>query len=83
MNRDDYLEGLKGHYIEEIHEALIESEKNQGEDINYILLNQLIYMSWHSAKIEGVPLELFRGWISDAIPELTDYIELINSKQAA
>ena len=83
MNRDDYIEVLKNHYIEEIHDSLIKSEKNDGEDINYILLNQLVYMSWHSAKIEGVPLELFRDWILDAIPELTDYIELINLKQAA
>lgn len=83
MNRDDYMEGLKSHYIEEINESLVESEINHGEDINYILLNQLVYLSWYSAKIEGVPLELFIIWISDAIPELTDYIDLINLKQAA
>ncbi len=83
MNRDDYLIVLKEHYIEEIDEALIESRKNQGEMIDYGLLNQLVLRSWNSAKIEGVPLELFINWVSDTIPEVVTYIELVNLRKSA
>ena len=83
MNRNDHLEGLKNHYIEEIIEALRESEHDQGATIDYMALNDKILFSWKSAHIEGVDLDTFVDWISDAIPEHINKLDIVRIKKAA
>ena len=83
MNNDDHLEALKKHYIEEIHEALYESKVNQGESINYELLNDKILLNWKSAHMEGVSFELFTDWVIDALPDHKPYLEITKIKKSA
>ena len=67
MDRNDHIETLKNHYIKEIHTALKESEHDHGTVVDYNKLNDIILFSWKSAHIEGVDLNTFVDWISDAI----------------
>ena len=83
MNKGDHLEALKSHYIEEIKEALIESEHDQGTVIDYALLNDKILFSWKSAHLEGVDLNTFVDWISDAIPEHFNHLDIVKIRKAA
>ena len=83
MNRGDHLEGLKSHFIEEIQEALRESESDHGTIINYHKLNDKILFSWKAAHLEGVDLNTFVDWISDAIPEHFKNLDIVKIKNAA
>jgi len=83
MNKSDHLETLKTHYLEEIHEALRESEHEKGTIIDYVKLNDLILYSWKSAHIQGVDLETFVNWIGDAIPQHIDNIDIVKINKAA
>lgn len=83
MNKGDHLEALKNHYIEEIQEALVESEHEQGRVVDYRILNDKILYSWKSAHIEGVDLDTFVDWLSDAIPEHVNSIDIFKIKKSA
>jgi len=83
MDRNDHIEALKSHYIEEIQEALRESEHEKGTIIDYNQLNDKILFSWKSAHIEGVDLDTFVDWISDAIPEHVNNLDIVRIKGAA
>ena len=83
MNKEDHFEGLKKHFIEELHEAVLECEENLGKKMDYRLLNQKIDQSWKSAKLEGVELQQFNGWITDAIPEHSEQINILKQANAA
>ena len=83
MNKNDHIEGLKNHYIQEIQVALKDSEHEQGKVVNYDRLNDLILYSWKSAHLEGVDLETYVEWISDAIPEHVNFLDIVKIKNAA
>ena len=83
MNSDDHIEALKKHYIGEIQEALFESKKNQGESINYDLLNDKILMSWKSAHIEGIGFDQYVDWVTDALPDHHQHLEITKLKNVA
>ena len=83
MNRGDHIEGLKAHYIEEIQTALRESEHEHGTIVDYGLLNDKILFSWKSAHLEGVDLDTFVDWISDAIPEHVQSLDIVRIKGVA
>ena len=83
MDRSDHIEALKKHYIEEIQEALKESEHDKGTIVDYRKLNDMILFSWKSAHLEGVDLTTFVEWISDAIPEHFNSLDIVKIKNAA
>ena len=83
MDRSDHIEALKKHYIEEIQEALKESEHEKGTIVDYAKLNDMILFSWKSAHIEGVDLTTFVEWISDAIPEHVENLDIVRIRKAA
>ena len=83
MDRSDHIEALKKHFIEEIQVALRESEHEKGTIVDYAKLNDMILFSWKSAHLEGVDLTTFVDWISDAIPEHFDSLDIVKIKKAA
>ena len=54
MDKNDHLEALKSHYIEEIHEALKESEHEHGTIVDYNKLNDMILFSWKAPTSKGL-----------------------------
>ena len=83
MDKNDHIEALKSHYIEEIQSALKESEHEHGTIVDYNKLNDMILFSWKAAHIEGVDLNTFVDWISDAIPEHVENLDIVRIRKAA
>jgi len=83
MNRDDFLDGLKSSYFEEIHKCVYESEEKSGERIDYSTLQKKISDVWKEAKAEGIKWEEFGTWVQESIPEHFESLPEFKNKKVA
>lgn len=83
MDRDSFIEALREQYAEEIYEAYLECEHDNGKVVDYRQLNQALNKMMRTAKVDGLPEVEFKDLVSSELPQVMDKIELVKSKNAA
>ena len=75
-----FLETIMRECIDEVHEALIESEHDHGKTIDYPLLNKKLHSLWNAYSLAGLSLPQFQSAIKNVLTSHISHIDLMNSK---
>ncbi len=76
MDREAFLETIKKQYAEDIHEAYIECEHENGEHIDFKNLDTKLTKLKKSAKVEGLPGQEFDDLVQSTLPGVWDRLEM-------
>jgi hypothetical protein len=81
MDRESFLDTLRQKYAENIHEAYLECEHEDGRSVDYPRLNGLLQKLAKTAKVEGLPPKEFEDLVRSTLPEVNGKLDL--GKKAA
>jgi hypothetical protein len=70
MDRESFLETVKKQYADEIQEAYVECEHEDGRAVDYAQLNQMLRRLQGSARAEGLLEKDFQDLVRTALPEI-------------
>ena len=76
MDRDDFLFALKERYAEEIYEAYLECEHDDGKVIDFNQLNSMLAKLQRSAIVEGLTPEDFDELLRAELPDIHNKVQL-------
>jgi hypothetical protein len=84
MNREDYLEGLREQYAEEIQEAYVECSHERGKVTDVPTLKSRLLKLQKNAKVEGLVETEFADLVNTALSdEVRDRLNWGGGKKAA
>lgn len=83
MDREDFLETIKQQFADEIQEAYLECEHDDGRKIDYPQLQAKLAKLMQHAKVEGLPHSEFEGLVYNLLPQIRGKIVLSPLKKAA
>lgn len=81
MDREAFLEVLRKQYADEIYEAYLECEHEDGK-INFVELNNALRKLMNSAKSEGLLAKDFEDLVKSTLPEVIDNLEVFSNRAA-
>ena len=85
MDREDFLFALREQYAEEIQEAYLQCEHEEGKVIDYSALKGLLMKMMKTARVDGLPSEDFSDLVRSTLPDaVVEKVEIFSTqKQAA
>ena len=82
MDRESFLETVKKQYADEIHEAYVECEHDDGRAVDFVQLNQRLRRLQASARAEGLGERDFQELVRSSRPEVWDKLSFYKLKAA-
>jgi hypothetical protein len=82
MDRESFLETVKKQYAEEIQEAYVECEHDDGRTVDYVQLNQKLRRLQTGARAQGLAEPDFQELVRMALPEVWDKLSFHKLKAA-
>ena len=79
MDRESFLETIKKQYADEIHEAFLECEHDDGRRIDYPKLNARLKRLFTNAKAEGLSVKDFHDLVHSTMPGYEDKVDYQSS----
>jgi hypothetical protein len=83
MNREGFLETVRRQYFEEINEAFVECEHDDGRTIDYPRLNQELKKLMTHALAQGLPGHEFQELVRTTLPHAWSKLDLGTADKAA
>ena len=83
MNKEGFQDALREQFADEIHEAYIECEHEDGHKIDYKKLNDTLTRLMKTARMEGLPEQEFVDLVRSTLPVAPEYLTFIPMKKAA
>lgn len=83
MDRDSFLDTLRGQYADEIQAAFAECEHDNGHDIDYEHLNEMLNALRKAAVHEGLSPGDFEDLVDSTLPQAKGHVTWNELKKAA
>jgi len=75
MDKETFSETIRQHYADEIHEAFLECEHDDGRSVDLVKLNQSLARLMANAKAEGLSPRDFEELVKSCLPQIFDRIK--------
>lgn len=79
MDRDDFVEALREQYADEIHEAYIECEHENGKNIDFEKLNDSLAKLMKAANVDGLHDSDFKELVKSTLPEVVEHVPFLKA----
>jgi hypothetical protein len=83
MDRESFLDTIRSQYAEEINEAYLECEHENGRQIDVKKLNELLTKLMKTAKVDGLPPREFEDLVKSTLPKIVGMVDLSQLFKAA
>jgi hypothetical protein len=82
MDREGFLETIRKQYAEDIQEAYLECEHDDGRSIDMVRLNLSMAKLMQSAQVDGLPPHEFEDLVRSTLPDVAAKINFPRKKAA-
>ncbi len=70
MDREGFLETIRKQYAEDIQEAYLECEHDDGREIDFVRLNLRMARLMQNAQVDGLPPHEFEDLVRSTLPDV-------------